>query len=51
MADPANILAEQKDYYRARAPEYDDWWFPCGWQSHIRFSGKYFIYGALRRNE
>lgn len=30
MADPETILAEQKDYYRARAPEYDDWWFRRG---------------------
>ena len=30
MADPETILAEQKEYYRARAPEYDDWWFRRG---------------------
>ena len=21
------VLAEQRRYYRERAPEYDDWWF------------------------
>lgn len=25
-----DVLAQQKDYYRARAPEYDDWWFRRG---------------------
>src|SRR4051794_38193003 len=24
------LLQEQIDYYRARAPEYDDWWFGTG---------------------
>src|SRR5205085_1024346 len=24
------LLAEQKRYYRERAPEYDDWWFRRG---------------------
>lgn len=24
------VLAEQQRYYRARAPEYDDWWFRRG---------------------
>jgi demethylmenaquinone methyltransferase/2-methoxy-6-polyprenyl-1,4-benzoquinol methylase len=26
-ADVEQLLAEQRRYYRARAPEYDDWWF------------------------
>ena len=28
MDEPAleSLLSEQRDYYRARAPEYDDWW-------------------------
>jgi ubiquinone/menaquinone biosynthesis C-methylase UbiE len=30
MSDAETILAEQKEYYRARAPEYDDWWFRRG---------------------
>jgi SAM-dependent methyltransferase len=25
-ADSADLLAEQRAFYRARAPEYDDWW-------------------------
>jgi demethylmenaquinone methyltransferase/2-methoxy-6-polyprenyl-1,4-benzoquinol methylase len=25
-----NAVAQQLDYYRARAPEYDDWWFRTG---------------------
>jgi SAM-dependent methyltransferase len=43
------LLAEQKRYYRERAPEYDDWWFRRGgvptrefdvcffgfWHSHV----------------
>src|ERR1700733_2115679 len=24
------LLAEQSDYYRQRAPEYEDWWFRRG---------------------
>jgi len=27
MASPNDLLAEQVQYYRARAGEYDDWWF------------------------
>ena len=30
MADQRTILGEQQKYYRARAPEYDDWWFRRG---------------------
>jgi SAM-dependent methyltransferase len=32
MDEPAveRLLAEQRRYYRARAPEYDDWWFRRG---------------------
>lgn len=26
MTDDADLLAEQRAYYRARAPEYDEWW-------------------------
>lgn len=26
MDDDADLLAEQRAYYRARAPEYDEWW-------------------------
>ncbi|HEU5083473.1 MAG TPA: class I SAM-dependent methyltransferase [Acidimicrobiales bacterium] len=26
MEDDADLLAEQRAYYRARAPEYDEWW-------------------------
>ena len=26
MQDDADLLAEQRAYYRARAPEYDEWW-------------------------
>jgi len=25
-----SLLAEQRRYYSARAPEYDDWWFRRG---------------------
>ena len=28
--EDADLLAEQQAYYRARAPEYDDWWFGRG---------------------
>ena len=27
---PEELLAEQRDYYSARAAEYDDWWFRRG---------------------
>ena len=30
MSDVNAILAQQVDYYRARAPHYDDWWFRRG---------------------
>ena len=30
MADDREVLAEQIAYYRARAPEYDRWWFRTG---------------------
>lgn len=30
MSDSDRLLAEQIDYYRARAPEYDDWWYRRG---------------------
>lgn len=30
----ANALAEQRDYYRARAGEYEDWWFRRGRYDH-----------------
>ena len=30
MARPDDLLEEQIAYYRARAPEYDDWWFKRG---------------------
>jgi len=32
VSEPADarLLAEQQRYYRARAPEYDDWWFRRG---------------------
>ena len=26
----SDLLEEQKRYYAARAPEYDDWWYKCG---------------------
>ena len=29
-ADLANLVEEQKAYYRARAPEYEDWWHRTG---------------------
>jgi len=32
--DDDAILAEQKRYYSARAPEYDDWWFRRGRYAH-----------------
>lgn len=28
--EPRKILEEQIEYYRARAAEYDDWWFRRG---------------------
>ena len=30
MEGTARLLEEQQAYYRARAPEYDDWWFKRG---------------------
>jgi demethylmenaquinone methyltransferase/2-methoxy-6-polyprenyl-1,4-benzoquinol methylase len=30
LPDPEALLKEQIDYYRARAPEYDDWWLRTG---------------------
>lgn len=30
----AALLAEQSEYYRQRAPEYDDWWFRRGAYDH-----------------
>ena len=30
MRGPDELLEEQIAYYRARAPEYDDWWFKRG---------------------
>jgi ubiquinone/menaquinone biosynthesis C-methylase UbiE len=30
VSDSDRLLADQIDYYRARAPEYDDWWFRRG---------------------
>lgn len=30
LPDPETLLQEQIDYYRARAPEYDDWWLRTG---------------------
>jgi demethylmenaquinone methyltransferase/2-methoxy-6-polyprenyl-1,4-benzoquinol methylase len=30
MTELDDLLAEQSRYYRARAPEYDDWWFRRG---------------------
>ena len=30
VPDPDSLLHEQIDYYRARAPEYDDWWLRTG---------------------
>lgn len=30
LPDPDSLVAEQIAYYRARAPEYDDWWLRTG---------------------
>ncbi len=30
MSEAQDVLSEQLAYYRARAPEYDDWWFRRG---------------------
>jgi hypothetical protein len=30
LQDTPRILREQADYYRARAPEYDQWWLREG---------------------
>lgn len=30
LPDPETLLGEQIEYYRARAPEYDDWWLRTG---------------------
>jgi SAM-dependent methyltransferase len=32
--DDEAVLAEQLEYYRERAPEYDDWWFRRGRYAH-----------------
>jgi demethylmenaquinone methyltransferase/2-methoxy-6-polyprenyl-1,4-benzoquinol methylase len=34
MSDLERLLAEQADYYRERAGEYDDWWFRRGRYDH-----------------
>jgi SAM-dependent methyltransferase len=34
MSQVENVLAEQADYYRERAGEYDDWWFRRGRYDH-----------------
>ena len=30
LPEPDDLIEEQIDYYRARAPEYDDWWLRTG---------------------
>ena len=30
VPDPDSLVQEQIAYYRARAPEYDDWWLRTG---------------------
>lgn len=34
MSDVERLLAEQVDYYRERAAEYEDWWFRRGRYDH-----------------
>ena len=34
MSDIESLLAEQVDYYRQRAGEYEDWWFRRGRYDH-----------------
>jgi demethylmenaquinone methyltransferase/2-methoxy-6-polyprenyl-1,4-benzoquinol methylase len=39
----AQILAEQREYYRARASEYDEWWFRQGRYDHgPELNGRWF---------
>lgn len=42
-ADRSGILAEQQAYYRARAGEYDEWWFRTGrWNRGADLNAKWF---------
>ena len=38
--DDEGLLAEQRSYYRARAPEYDEWWQRRGRGEHGRGRGR-----------
>jgi demethylmenaquinone methyltransferase/2-methoxy-6-polyprenyl-1,4-benzoquinol methylase len=55
LPDPDSLVDEQIEYYRARAPEYDDWWLRTGrWSSGEEFArrweaGKEALHEALVR--
>jgi hypothetical protein len=48
------FLAGQQEYYRARAPEYDEWWERRGRYDHgpeanavcLQETERFFLYGA-----
>ncbi|MGH9230121.1 MAG: class I SAM-dependent methyltransferase [Acidimicrobiales bacterium] len=55
LPDPDSLIDEQIEYYRARAPEYDDWWLRTGrWSGGAEFvrrweAGKQSLREALVR--
>ena len=45
MAEKDELLGQQVAYYRARAPEYDDWF---RWEGTVSETSEFFIWGKLR---
>ncbi len=42
LPDPDSLVDEQIEYYRARAPEYDDWWLRTGrWSGDDEFARRW----------